>query len=277
MSSNNIVTEEKLTEFYEDIKPYLGCPAYVTQEGDAEYYSTDEKVVGRWIDGKPLYQKTISLDWTTAPSGNVDIYVDDVLQNTSPIDGIRVYGSYTIVSDANRLEINQPFMSSGVSYYVVCQYISSSGYAKNKISISHNIHPSWYPVHVDIIAQYTKTTDSASTTIEQKPTHYSTDEQVVGTWIDGKPIYQKTFTGTTSATTSSDSVAGIISNFDTLVDSTGTIFLSGTWGVNQHSLPYNNVAEYYVDDSNQVIIHKQNEIANSKQYMVTLQYTKFTD
>ena len=107
--------------------------------------------------------------------------------------------------------------------------------------------------------------------------NYSTSEKIVGKWIDGKPIYQKTFTGTTSATTSSDSVAGTIANFDTLVNSNGTIFLAGTWGVNQHSLPYDNVIEYYIDTSNQVIIHKQNEIANTKQYMVTIQYTKTTD
>lgn len=28
--------------------------------------------------------------------------------------------------------------------------------------------------------------------------HYSTDEQVIGTWIDGKPLYRKTFHKTTS-------------------------------------------------------------------------------
>jgi len=111
----------------------------------------------------------------------------------------------------------------------------------------------------------------------QSQTCYSTEEQIVGKWIDGKPLYQKTFTGTTSTTTSSDSVAGTITNLDTLVNSNGTIFLAGAWGVNQHSLPYNNVAEYYIDTSNQVIIHKQNEIANTKQYMVTIQYTKTTD
>lgn len=111
----------------------------------------------------------------------------------------------------------------------------------------------------------------------QSQFNFSTEEQVVGRWIDGKPIYQKTFTGTTSATTSSDSVAGTIINLDTLVNSNGTIFLAGAWGVNQHSLPYDNVIEYYIDTSNQIIIHKQNEIANTKQYMVTIQYTKTTD
>ena len=59
-NTDAVVTESKLTEFYEDIKPYLGCPAYLTSEGTSDYYSTDEKVIGRWTDGKPLYQKTIS-------------------------------------------------------------------------------------------------------------------------------------------------------------------------------------------------------------------------
>lgn len=31
-------------------------------------------------------------------------------------------------------------------------------------------------------------------------THYSTTEQVIGTWIDGKPLYQKTFSGTFGST-----------------------------------------------------------------------------
>ena len=34
------------------------------------------------------------------------------------------------------------------------------------------------------------------------PNVYSTTEQRIGTWIDGKPLYQKTFTGTTGTMTS---------------------------------------------------------------------------
>lgn len=30
--------------------------------------------------------------------------------------------------------------------------------------------------------------------------NYSTEERIVGTWIDGKPIYKRTFTGTVSGT-----------------------------------------------------------------------------
>ena len=60
------IRESNLKSFYEDIKPFLGCPAYVTQEGSAEYYSTKEKVIGRWVDGKPLYQKTFYKSSVTA-------------------------------------------------------------------------------------------------------------------------------------------------------------------------------------------------------------------
>jgi hypothetical protein len=45
-----------------------------------------------------------------------------------------------------------------------------------------------------------------SNTQTQPSVNYSTEEQVVGTWIDGKPLYQKTFeiTNTISTTTPSD-------------------------------------------------------------------------
>jgi hypothetical protein len=47
-----------------------------------------------------------------------------------------------------------------------------------------------------VTVQYTKTTDTAGSgqwTPQGVPAHhYSTDEQVVGTWIDGSTIYEKT-------------------------------------------------------------------------------------
>lgn len=49
----------------------LYCIATKNIYVDARYdYSTEEKVVGTWIDGKPLYQKTVEIDLssTTAPS-----------------------------------------------------------------------------------------------------------------------------------------------------------------------------------------------------------------
>ena len=46
-----------------------------------------------------------------------------------------------------------------------------------------------------VTIQYTKTTDTAISIGEA--TEYSTEEKVVGTWIDGKPVYEITLTGAT--------------------------------------------------------------------------------
>ena len=58
---NKIVTEERLAEFYGEILPYLGgMPEILANKFDkGNLYSTNEKIVGSWIDGKPVYQKIV--------------------------------------------------------------------------------------------------------------------------------------------------------------------------------------------------------------------------
>ena len=57
---NSLVTEERLNQFYGQILPYLGGMSEVLANkfSKSDLYSTDEKLIGVWIDGKPLYQKT---------------------------------------------------------------------------------------------------------------------------------------------------------------------------------------------------------------------------
>ena len=78
---NTPVSEQDLKDFYNKIKPYLGTNA-ASSEDMAEIvtplpsiptrkikYSTDEQVIGEWIDGKPLYQKVV--DFGTMPNNGV--------------------------------------------------------------------------------------------------------------------------------------------------------------------------------------------------------------
>ena len=58
--------------------------------------------------------------------------------------------------------------------------------------------------------------------------NYSTDEQVIGTWIDGKPIYQKTLYYSSSGTTSSINIA-TISNVKNIIDLTGMVLEKGIY------------------------------------------------
>ena len=69
-------------------------------------------------------------------------------------------------------------------------------------------------MNIDIITiRYTKSTDIAGSGIWTPSgipaVHYSTEEQVVGTWIDGKTLYQKTIT-------SSDAIS--FNNWGNIVD-----------------------------------------------------------
>ena len=111
---------------------------------------------------------------------------------------------------------------------------------------------------------------------------YSTAEQKVGTWIDGKPIYRKVITHTISDTTAtSATIATNISNMETLINATGTgSYTAG--GTNKITIP---LAFYNSGGWNSFhIIQNGTNIAYQKDanYPVTdlifiLEYTKTTD
>jgi hypothetical protein len=111
-------------------------------------------------------------------------------------------------------------------------------------------------------------------------TDYSTSEVKTGaTWIDGKPIYMQTFTGTASSTayTFIDDFA-IISNIDTLVDIRGFV---GGHPINAMRPASNStVAAQYTTwvtkGSNGLAYVLGNSVAGSS-YRITAWYTKTTD
>jgi len=179
--NDSVVTESKLTEFYNDIKPFLGCPAYLTSEGTSDYYSTDEKVIGRWVDGKPLYQKSYvytSFDMNSdKPLGLTNCTVIN-------FDGLFVGTVHKYI---------YPFNYQHPEYqnqYATATSISDEGKISVRTTSALRALDTYDMV---LTVKYTKTTDSASTTIQEDPNEYSTDEKIIGKWIDGKPLYQKTF------------------------------------------------------------------------------------
>lgn len=179
-NTSPVVTEDKLKDFYEDIKPFLGCPAYVTQEGSSDYYSTDEKIIGRWIDGKPLYQKTF------VPSTTYNAGTHNIATGITNIDKM---------VEIKGVQINN---NTGDTFAIDENSNDYIGYIGGKIVYTKTSTGVTWKIIVSI--KYTKTTDSAATTIQSDPNEYSTDEKIIGHWIDGKPIYQKIFTTTATYT-----------------------------------------------------------------------------
>ena len=220
----------------------------------ANIYDTSERMVGRWIDGKPLYQKVISnsstttmnnSDWTTIPNAP---------------------------SGADKL-VSLSMVNSSLS-----NILPLAGYIQSGVIKGKNLTTGTAAGDIFVI-QYTKTTD-ASVAIGTE-NDYSTDEMIIGTWIDGKPIYQKTI----SQSNSSKSLVNIdlsSSNIETVINLRGIY----TRVVNSSRTLF--IPFYNYDDGNTKSILRYDTSNSSIQYnivvpettnlqIITIQYTKATD
>ena len=144
-------------------------------------YSEEEREVGVWIDNKPLYAKSFHQQ-LTPNSANIDVS-DLNIENGWVYDG---------------------FYDIGVTNLGLNEMLSSNSYTWTHLN--NELSPPYIDcfcagfnnstVYVTIL--YTKTTDVAGSgsynTLGVPTVHYSTDEQVIGTWTDGRPIYQKIIT-----------------------------------------------------------------------------------
>lgn len=199
----NKTTRIELTKAEYDALSYAekhnGCMYYITDVGHTsrftpiglgECYSTEEKMVGCWTDGKPLYQKT----WVTANStvgSEVNIDVSALSVDTC----VAVFGEYTRVTGGNTIQYE--FNNYENSSPTLFAWVRYTVYTKNITYVirvySGNGETTDYQ---HITMRYTKTTDTAGsgswTPSGETAIHYSTDEQIIGTWVDGKTLYQKT-------------------------------------------------------------------------------------
>lgn len=107
---------------------------------------------------------------------------------------------------------------------------------------------------------------------------YSTEEKVIGTWINGKPLYRKVFTG--NVTTKQLVIDSGIENLDEIIYFGGTLKVSvdGQYrplpmygsDTNRNALEYNTSAnKIYVDSST-----GQWALGHC---IIVLEYTKTTD
>lgn len=130
-------------------------------------YSTEEREIGVWTDNKPLYQKTFNGSWTLSGSS----------------------WSNTIVTIANAELKDVRCLDTDWQSMGVNGNIDSSG----NLTL-YNLRGTTLTARA-VTVWYTKTTDTAGSgsynTLGVPTVHYTTDEQVIGTWFDGRPIYQK--------------------------------------------------------------------------------------
>lgn len=164
-------------------------------------YSEEEREVGVNYNNYPLYQRTLKFTRDTRLTANT--------------------WTTTEFSASNLKNIVQAFIQNEAPASITV----SAGIVSGNIALNSprqiEIKPSDTDTYLTI--QYTKTTDTAGSgsynTLGVPMCHYSEDEQVVGTWIDGAIIYQKTIVYNNINKTSTDgALLDMLSGIDTFVD-----------------------------------------------------------
>lgn len=171
-----------------------GSPVTFLSEYASACYDTNEREVGCWIDGKPIYQKTthigaISANATSAFSVGVGANVVDTMVSYSVI---------AYVSSGAWVNLPQPLPSNISSY---ASYVDNYNKANDTINIITGADRDFSDAFVTV--RYTKTTDVAGSgklTPTAMPTvHYDDTERIIGTWF-GETLYEKVISLTSGIT-----------------------------------------------------------------------------
>ena len=206
---------------YEVYGIQMGSPVTFLSEYASACYDTTEREVGCWVDGKPLYQKTIYIPSVTSGTSynhniaNVEqIFIKDIKSNRNT----GWFSSGHIFEDAtNNIAESFSIIPSATALFA---YVYGCTISECYVTV-----------------QYTKTTDVAGSgklTPTAMPTvHYDDTEKVIGTWF-GQTLYQKTVNIGALPNTASKVVAHGISGIDTVV----RVYGYATNGSSTMPLPY---------------------------------------
>ena len=220
----------------------------------SDIYSTTEKVIGCWTDGRPIYQKNINFNLPSKPdpytenqgieqnyplnlsiSSVVDAQILVLANTTWPVKG----NNYTtrILSDGTldwfRWGV-KPNTATTYANHLVFQWHNTS-----------SLDTAFFGCPAILILRYTKTTDAANSFKYADENDYSTSEKIIGSWVDGKILYQKTIQTTmpectvdetTGVTTVGISYVSVGANVDYFVS--GQLALKSSSNACVLSIPY---------------------------------------
>jgi hypothetical protein len=251
--------------------------AIVTKDPNTTYYITDaddggdsfqpiiyseiEREIGVYIDGKPLYEKSYYVAQLPSVEDNVDIANDITnLGEVISLTGI-------MINSTSHMSIQLPY---NADYEYGVQLAAYETYVR--ISV-HTNRSAWKSI---ITLRYTKTTDIAGSgtwTPQGVPAvHYSTNEQVVGTWIDGSTLYQTTLQFNLPSTANWTKAIQHNLNIDTYVSYSGFIKTSAvTVAFSSLDPAYNSMFYFYPNNIYTTTIGND---ALSQSCIMTLRYTK---
>lgn len=225
---------------------------------DPDCYSTEEREVGCWTDGKPLYQKTCIFNPPFSSGNNtfnLNLSNECVIKNYAFFIHDNVSSPITI-GQGDELKMINIGYANGINRAVVWIANGTLPYLSNG--------------QLWITVQYTKTTDTAGSgklnPFAIPTVHYSENEQVIGTWIDGSTLYQRVFDLGGDVQIPYNSLA------NTSIDASQMQAIIDAWGINstgetKYSLMANKA-------NNVIRLQTDRNGVNASVRYVILQYTK---
>ena len=259
-----------------------GGHTIIDQSGNDMPSRTGLQFIGASVADDSVNNKTV-VTITGGGGGGVSNFTETVLATASSFSDMTV--DFSTAYDAFIFYANDATFQKAESYFFTRSEITDA--------INNNFAISLYPFGNGGICQYsitrsglTKLNNSAGFFIYKivglnfgsTPHIYSTNEQVIGTWIDGKPVYQRTWTGTKN-NNSDEAVISDLSNVDVLVDSRVTFKGNTGSQIVQYYRDTNDRARIWLDGGD-LKVHMDS--GNSYPILpitwyITLQYTKTTD
>ena len=173
-SDETLVTKGNLKELYQDkILPYLGGNIALSSNV-SDCYSEDEKIVGIWDDGKPLYQKSYHFTGAPIPAGTWTSIADLSSLN---ID-ICIFSGYC-KNNTNGQILSIPYDDQGTYFAVQIEPTNKTLYVRtNYVTNINGLYC--------VVLRYTKTTDTANSAITTPGCYDITRPDL---WPTGKEIF----------------------------------------------------------------------------------------
>ena len=119
--------------------------------GSGFNYSTTEQIVGRWVDGKPIYQMTVNFG--AGPAAGLS---KTVQANIANIDKIVSYKGISISSSGS---LSLPFVHPNGLHYAIQLDTRDKTASKIDILVNVGTEMSLATSNIYVTIQYTKTTD----------------------------------------------------------------------------------------------------------------------
>lgn len=233
-------------------------------------YSETEREIGVWTDGKPLYEKTLVV--SSLVSGSYQSVSHGI---TNP-DTIFVKDGFALYTPSGVSYIASAILSVYSTSLQAEQFVGSVSRENFGYRCGNDVNGGVGYVTIC----YTKTTDTAgggTWTPQGVPTHhYSNDEQIVGTWIDGNTLYEKTITFTApSSNAYTTQTLGVTVDYVSIIESVAVkgsqvATLCGAYNGN----PVNDEWEGFINLTNSTFDYRVGSSYYGADCYVTIRYTK---